>query len=219
MTNSDAVDDGAVDGPLAFRDVPDVSTDPPDAGAAPPSPSNVHDTLFYKTFSQPELAAAQLKSVVSKEVATAIDWNSLTLMPHRFVDPNLRNHASDVLYSAKVQGKKTLVHFLFEHSSGPKSFELLQVLRYQVRIWEKVAEELVGHPDERHLPPIVTVILHHSSTGFRGCVRFQDYFGLDDELHRIFAPYLLDFGVIVDDISKEDAADLPPLPWTPRYAR
>jgi len=184
------------------------------ASTAPPQTASIHDTFFYKVLSNPKHAAAELQSILSKEVSEAIDWDSLEVDPHRFVDGNLGNHFADILLSARVRGKRTYIHLLFEHSSGPKSHELLQSLRYQVRIWEK---EKVSSPEEglRSMTPILTVILHHSDGGWRGRRRFADYFGLDEELARIFGPYLVDFGVVVDDISKVNAEALMSRPVPP----
>lgn len=185
----------------------DVPSEQPSAAAEGEKTASPHDALFYKTFSNPEHAAAELKHVLPAEMAARIDWN-LHLESHRFVDPNLDNFAADILFSTKISGTKTYIHFLFEHASGPKTLELLQVLRYSVRIWERVADEPAKPGTERQLPPIVTIILHHSEKGWRGHLRFRDYYQLDAELSRIFAPYLLDFGVIVDDISKVDSTAL-----------
>lgn len=182
--------------------------------AAIPIPASPHDTFFYKILSNPKHAAAELQSILPADVAAHIDWDSLRVEPHRFVDGNLGNHFADILLSAQVRGKKTHIHLLFEHSSGPKTHELLQALRYQVRIWEteKPASDEEG---PRRLTPILTVILHHSETGWKGRYRFADYFGLDEELSRVFRPYLVDFGVIVDDISKLDTEALMSRPVPP----
>jgi hypothetical protein len=115
---------------------PDETNASPAAPATDPTPASPHDTLFYKTFSNPKLAAAELQNIFPVDVAAHIDWDSLRLDPNRFVDGNLGNHFADILLSAQVRGKKTHIHLLFEHSSGPKTHELLQALRYQVRIWE-----------------------------------------------------------------------------------
>ncbi len=197
MTNPDEKNDG--------------STTPP---ATVPKVASPHDTLFYKIFSDPKLAAAELKSILPADVAAHIDWDTLRTVPHRFVDGNLGNHVADILLSAEVRQKKTYIHLLFEHSSGPKTNELLQALRYQVRIWEN--EKPQSNDDgARHLTPILTVILHHSETGWKGRFRFADYFGLDEGLARVFGPYLVNFGVFVDDISKLDTEALLSRPVPP----
>lgn len=176
----------------------------PDAPIAQASRASPHDTLFYKLMSNRKRAAAILRSVLPKAVVDIFEWRTLKLEPNRFVDPNLRNHYADVWLSVQARGKNVAIHVLFEHSSGPKGHELLQALRYQVRFWEK-DEQPLNEDGIRPLSPIVTVILHHSENGWRGRTRFADYFGLDENLAAILRPYLLDFGVIVDDLSPLDA--------------
>lgn len=174
-----------------------------------------HDTLVYKTLSKPELAAPVLRSYMTDELAAAFDWDSLVVEPNRFVDPNLKNNLTDILYSVNVFGRKTHIHVLFEHSSGPKPYELLQAARYQVRIWEQEAEKQATEGLEKLLTPIMTVIFHHSKTGWRGRLRFREYFDLDEQLARLLAPYMIDFGVIVDDISAQDTEALLKRPVPP----
>jgi hypothetical protein len=206
----------------SIRGKPDVAMTNPDetnatlsaTPAAAPKPASIHDTFFHKIFSNPELAAAELKNIMPADVAAQFDWDSLRVEPNRFVDANLGNHIADILLSAQVRNKKTHIHLLFEHSSGPKTNELLQALRYQVRIWEN-EKPPIRDDGQRRLTPILTVILHHSETGWKGRFRFADYFGLDDDLARVFAPYLVNFGVIVDDISKLDTEALVSRPVPP----
>lgn len=197
MTNSDGTNDG-----LSETEVPEAGIEP----GGNDTPLSVHDTFFYKIMSDPERAGAELRCVLPEEIIEVMDWKTLRVEPHRFSDGNLGNHFADLLLSIRVRKRKTYFHVLFEHSSGPKVHELLQTLRYQVRLWEKEkSSRRDEHQDPRRLTPILTVIFHHSETGWKGKLRFADYLDLDVDLRPMFAPYLVDFGVFVDDISRLDA--------------
>jgi hypothetical protein len=174
------------------------------SSASPDLPASVHDSVFYKLFSDRERVTAELKCILPNDLVEVIEWSTLKIEPNRFVDPNLANHLADIWLSVKVRQKKVAIHLLFEHSSGPKNHELLQALRYQVKFWEK-EQKSANDEGFRPLTPILTLILHHSETGWRGRSRFGDYFGLDEELELLFRPYMVDFGVFVDDLSPLDA--------------
>ena len=192
----------------------DVSSAKPEASTESEDAASPHDALFYKTFSQPEHAAAELKNILSPALVEKIDWSSLRLESLKFVDAKLTSRYSDVLFSASVGEKRTYFYVLYEHESDGKTWALLQILRYQTRIWDREADKPL-QPGPKRLPPIVTVILHHSERGWSGSVRFRDYFDLDEELSALFAPYLLDFGVLIDDISKVSGGALAKRPITP----
>ena len=48
-----------------------------------------HDAWFYKTFSKPEHAAAELKCIFQPALVARIDWDTLNPLPIKFVDTKL----------------------------------------------------------------------------------------------------------------------------------
>jgi hypothetical protein len=161
-----------------------------------------HDTFVFKILSDPALAASELKAVLPTEVADEIAWDKLELDAHRFVTGNLDNQFTDLLYKTTIRNRNLQIRLLLEHSSYSKPFELLQALQYQVRQWERDVQQKKTPSSPQRLTPIITVILHHSETGWRGRTRFMDYFGLDEDLARLLRPYVVDFGIVLDDVSK-----------------
>jgi predicted transposase YdaD len=191
-----------------------MTTASPPGKPPPDEPiTSVHDALFFHTYSQPEHAAAELKHILPQHLVAKIHWKSLRLASTKFVDPKLSSRHADLLFSVDIGTQKTYLHFLFEHESEYKPWSLLQALRYQVRIWDDVARKPIKRGNKR-LPPIMTIILHHGENGWTSPVRFRDYFQLDDEIAPLLSPYLVDFGVLVDDIGKVDTDALVQRPVT-----
>ena len=184
---------------------------------APEKPlATPHDTYVYKMLSDPALAAAEFKHVLPKEIGAEIEWDILEQDTNRFSDENLDNHYTDLLFKTKLRGRPIKLRLLLEHSSYDKPFELLQALRYQVEQWERESKEKKEAKDKQHrLTPIITVILHHSETGWRGRPRFVEYFGLDEDLARLLKPFVVDFGIVLDDISKVNTEALIQRPVQP----
>ncbi len=194
----------------------DVSVDQPETQAQAQEeqdaqrPSNPHDGLFYLTFSKPHLAAGELKHLfgpVAPDFVQMADWDSLTLLSNKFVDTKLRAKYSDALFSLRVMGAEVLVYVLFEHKSESERWTLLQLAEYLTRIWRTyLAEE--ANQGRKFLPIVLPVVVHHSARGWTSPMRFRDYFDVPEPLMRVLAPYMLDFGIVLDDISKDSSEAL-----------
>ena len=65
-----------------------------------------HDALFKAVFSQPENAAVALKPLLPEALAEATDWASLTLEPGSYIDEELAERQSDLLFRADIAGPR-----------------------------------------------------------------------------------------------------------------
>ena len=74
-----------------------------------------------------------------------------------FVDEELREHQTDLLFRAKVAGRTCYFYIVFEHKSGTARFAVFQLLRYVVRIWERCRAD---DPDDTHLPLVFPILVH-----------------------------------------------------------
>jgi hypothetical protein len=200
MTNTDERDDDSAEYPQA----PAESED-----AAIP-----HDAIVFKILSKPEHAAAELKCIFPSALIAAIDWNTLRPRPLRFVDAKLSSKYADVLFSVEIAGKESLIYILFEHKSVADRWTLLQLLEYQARIWREYLED-EDNKGKTHLPVILPVVLHHSENGWTCPKQFREYFDVPTEILNEISQYMLDFGILLDDISKVDSASLVARPLTP----
>ena len=121
---------------------------------------NPHDRFFKDLLARPAVAADFLAAYLPPEVAGALDLTAPELVKDSFVDAELRQHFSDLLYRVRLRrGADAYVYVLFEHKSAPDEWVAFQVLRYLVRIWEQVLRETGGK-----LPPVVPLVLYHGPT-------------------------------------------------------
>lgn len=162
-----------------------------------------HDALFKGIFSAPDVAAAELSSVLPKALSEAIDWRSLQLVPGSFVDEKLEKRESDLLFEASVIGASSRwvrLYLLFEHQSTVDGWMPFRVLRYMVRIWEQEQREA---PERETLTPIVPVLLHHSATGWTAASRFEELLMLDGLEQSGIEEHLPLFSLVIDDVSHQ----------------
>ena len=167
--------------------------------------SSIHDALFKMTFSQVEHAAGELQTVLPPGLSARIDFATLALCAGTFVDEELRQRHTDLLFSAEVAGKKALLYVLFEHQSTVDPLMLFRLLAYMVRIWEA---HLRSEPEATRLPAIIPVVLHHSRSGWTAKVAFEELLDVDATVLAEIAPYVPCFRCVLDDLGEESEEGL-----------
>jgi predicted transposase/invertase (TIGR01784 family) len=78
--------------------------------------SNPHDRFFKDLFSRQETARDFLQSYLPPDLLQHLDLASLDIHKDSFVDPELQEHFSDILYKVALPaGREAFVYVLFEH--------------------------------------------------------------------------------------------------------
>lgn len=175
-----------------------------------PSP---HDALFRAIFGLPRHAAAELGAVLPRELAERLDLAELTRVEGSFIEETLRASSSDLLFRAPWRrGRVTppdtadpFLFLLFEHQSTFDPRMPLRLLGYMTRIWERHRRE---YPDERTLPPIVPLVIHHGATPWHGPTRFAEQLKLPVGIAPSASPWTLDFEFLLDDLARQSDAEL-----------
>ncbi len=161
----------------------------------PPTP---HDALFKEAFSKVTHARAMLRDVLPADLSSLVAWSSLKRRPGSFVNEDLREQHTDLLFTAKLGAKDAYFYLLFEHQSTADRWMLLRLLEYMTRIWR---EHLAAHPDVSRLPVIVPVVLHHSDTGWTCATAFEELLDVGDEARAAALPHVPRFQIVLDDVS------------------
>jgi hypothetical protein len=79
---------------------------------------NPHDSFFRETFGRRETAAGFLREYLPRPVARQIDLTTLSVVKDSFVDKELRQHFSDLLYTVHHQQGSLYLYLLFEHKGS-----------------------------------------------------------------------------------------------------
>ena len=134
-----------------------------------------HDRLFRAVFSDAGEAASLLQAALPDTVRNSFDWRTLTLVEGTFIDADLRESQSDLLYEVDhvETGQPVSMYLLFEHQSSPDPWMRLRLLRYCCRIWE---DDLRDGSDRRELRPIVPVVFYQGERGWNYSTEFADLF-------------------------------------------
>ena len=96
-----------------------------------------HDKFIRDLMSRKEVVQDFLRYYLDEKLVKLLDLSTLEIKKDTFVDQELVEHFSDILYQLKFRnGQKTQVYVLIEHKSYSDSLVAFQLLRYMIRIWE-----------------------------------------------------------------------------------
>ncbi|EMU7491212.1 TPA: Rpn family recombination-promoting nuclease/putative transposase, partial [Escherichia coli] len=84
------------------------------------------------------------------------DLSTLKLEPATFVEPDLHQYASDILWSVKTTGGEDgYVYTLIEHQSTENLYMPFRMLRYSVAAMQRHLEQ------HKTLPLVIPVLFYH----------------------------------------------------------
>ncbi|ECL5981365.1 Rpn family recombination-promoting nuclease/putative transposase [Salmonella enterica] len=156
-----------------------------------------HDATFRQFLTQPDIARDFMEIHLPANLRAVCDLSTLKLESGSFVEDDLRQYFSDVLYSLKTTAGDGYVHVLIEHQSSPDKHMAFRLIRYAVAAMQRHLE--AGH---KKLPLVIPVLFY---TGKRSpypySPRWLDEFdapALAGKLYSSAFP-LVDVTVIPDD--------------------
>lgn len=156
-----------------------------------------HDATFRQFLSQPDIARDFMELHLPAELRAICDLSTLKLESGSFVEDDLRQYFSDILYSLKTSNGDGYIHVLVEHQSTPDRHMAFRLMRYAVAAMHRHLE--AGH---KQLPLVIPVLFY---TGKRSpypySTRWLDEFedpSLAENLYGSTFP-LVDITVIPDE--------------------
>jgi predicted transposase/invertase (TIGR01784 family) len=161
-------------------------------------PTKSHDEFFKSAFSRLKIARAYLEEMLPEAVTTSLDLNSLERENGSYVDQDLQEHITDMVYQCKLKLGQTLlwITFIFEHKSSPERYPHLQLLRYILGAWEQQRKQKLP------ISPIIPIIVYHGKKKWKKR-DLKDYFGVD--LPENLLPYLPRFEYFLTSV--QDLSD------------
>lgn len=114
-----------------------------------------HDATFRLFLSQPEIARDFMELHLPPALRTICNLSTLKLESGSFVENDLRQYFSDVLYSLQTSAGDGYIHVLIEHQSTPDKHMAFRLLRYAVAAMQRHIE--AGH---KKLPLVIPVLFY-----------------------------------------------------------
>ena len=120
--------------------------------------SNPHDKFFKESFTRKEIAKSFIQEYLPDKLHNQLNFNSLEILKDTFIDKELSEHFSDILYKIKISGKQSYIYCLFEHKSYIDAWVGFQLLRNMVKIWEGYLKQ---NKKAKKLPVIIPIVIYH----------------------------------------------------------
>jgi predicted transposase/invertase (TIGR01784 family) len=160
---------------------------------------NPHDAFFKQLFVRPGVAREFLENYLPAHLTAALDLDSIELVEGSFIDEELQEHLSDMIFRVRLKGGgQAFIYILFEHKSEADRWAPWQALRYIMRMWEK--EKAAG---VEKFTPVLPIVFYHGRARWKFGAEFGELieFAGFDEL-REYAPgyrvHLVDLSQYVD---------------------
>ncbi len=157
--------------------------------------TNPHDKLFRETLSDREVAADFLQNYLPGDILPLTDLNSLEICKDSFVEDDLKDYHSDLLYKVMLEGREGYVYLLFEHKSYPDRLIHLQIAEYMLKIWRLVLKQKT----ETLLPVIIPLVLYHGERKWQYGAKFSALFAKHSEK---LSAYIPDFEFVLRDLTQ-----------------
>ena len=156
---------------------------------------NPHDKLFKEVLSRRENIIDFLNNYLPKDVLNLMDLNTIEIEKDSFIEKDLEEYFSDILYKVMLSDNEGYIYMLFEHKSYPHRLIVFQLLRYMLKIWELHRKQAPLEP----LPVIIPMVLYHGMQKWNIKTNLADIIsGPKDVLNE----YIPDFKYILYDLSK-----------------
>ena len=133
-----------------------------------------HDSLFRAVFSDPATAVGFVRAYLPESVSAELQWSTLALRNNTFIDDELRDSESDLLFAINRQsGRSAWLYVLLEHQSTPSHWLRYRLLKYCCRIWDRDRDQ---SPKESELRPIVPLVFYQGAQPWKHSTEFSELF-------------------------------------------
>lgn len=164
----------------------------------------VHDKLFKETFGSVEIARDFMNGYLPTSIRGIVDLNTLQAQKDSFINQELQEMFSDLLFKVDINNKEGYIYFLFEHKSYKDKLVIFQLLRYMVEIWEsKIKKE-----NNNELPIIIPLVIYHDKGQWNIETKLSKMIPGYNDLPKDVKGYIPDYEYLVYDLTKYRDEDI-----------
>ena len=163
-----------------------------------------HDKLFKETFGNVEIAKDFMNEYLPSNLREIINLETLEPQKDSFINKELKEVFSDLLFRVDVNGNEGYIYFLFEHKSYKDKLVIFQLLRYMIEIWEsKIKKE-----NNNKLPIIIPLLIYHDKGQWNIKTKLSEMILGYDELPEDIKRYIPNYEYLLYDLTKYKNEDI-----------
>ncbi|WP_341749242.1 Rpn family recombination-promoting nuclease/putative transposase [Candidatus Tisiphia endosymbiont of Sialis lutaria] len=136
-----------------------------------------HDEIFRKSMENPIVAKEFLATHLPKDVLALIDSTTVKLEKDSFIEPDLSETISDVLFSVKFNDQDGYIFLLLEHQSTVDKMMAFRLFKYMINICDLY---LTTNPKAKRLPLIYPLIIYNGKKKYNASLNIWDLFSHPD---------------------------------------
>ncbi len=159
-----------------------------------------HDALAKNFLGNLVVARDFLTAHLPEAIRQRCELETLKIEPVSFIEPDLRQHFSDIMYSVKIDQGQGLIYTVIESQSSPMALMPLRFLRYITSALKKYSE---NHKSQK-LPVVIPILLYTGQQSpYPYSLDLFDCFA-DPALAKqtLLHPHLIDLSIIPDEVLK-----------------
>ncbi|MGF7186453.1 putative transposase YdaD [Desulfitispora alkaliphila] len=156
-----------------------------------------HDKFFKETFRDLETTKDFMRNYLPAEVLEITDLDRITPEKDSFIEKELEETFSDLLFKTQLNGREGYVYFLFEHKSYLSHRTGLQLLKYMTKIWERK----LGKGSKEKLPLIIPLVVYHGSQKWNIDTSIWQMIAGVEELPSGIKKYIPNYQYLIYDLS------------------
>jgi len=119
---------------------------------------NPHDRFFRAAMKNHALAEEFFKANLPQKILEVLDLESLRLLETSFIEENMKEERSDVLFECSIQEEKAVLYILIEHQSSPAKDLPFRVFKYIFGVMDNYTKE---KEVTDHLPLVYPMVFYN----------------------------------------------------------
>ncbi|MCC8462460.1 MAG: Rpn family recombination-promoting nuclease/putative transposase [Rickettsia endosymbiont of Ecitomorpha arachnoides] len=96
-----------------------------------------HDKFFQKALENPYVAREFFETYLPPHIKALFSPTTLILENDSFIEPNLKESITDVLFSVKINNSESYLYLLLEHQSSSDHLMAFRLFKYMLNIAER----------------------------------------------------------------------------------
>lgn len=123
---------------------------------------NPHDKFFKEMLGNVETAKDFIANYLPQQLLQVMDIDTLEPQKDTFINKELKENFSDLLYKVDICNQEGYLYLLLEHKSYVDKGIAFQLLKYMIEIWEAKRDK----EQEKQLPIVIPLVIYHGRSAW-----------------------------------------------------
>lgn len=165
--------------------------------------NNPHDKFFRASMGIPQVATEFFQQHLPKELLDVAALDTLKLSSESFIDTELEEQITDLLFSVEIQGCESFFYLLCEHQSRPDPLMPYRAIKYSCG----AIDAYLKKHNSKTIPLVYVMVFYNGKEKYRYSTNILDIINCPKEMigeNKVFRNFqLIDVSQVSDEACKE----------------